>query len=333
MTVHEEREKTSAQVFRSRGVFYFTGRVRCPLAGVGSRGDYEGNRLVLDDTDTEVTIDRGAGRITVRNSRTYARTTTVCDLLFLAEGQTASGSRKPFSIHLKIRKSGSKFSLDLHRHLRTQDPLVSADFEPFEVIATDGTTSQVVFNKAKGDRLCRRPSLALRIVKALMAMRNHLEGVTQDPRASGFRIADLSVGFGALGLEWMMARAQLASLGSDNTELIEAGSVAEMLGHGAWELKLSSFSDKWLPEVVQRDLFLFGLDELPLLEEVRAHGLRKGQTLAFRFEKGSGEVVFEDRSEALPNTLDLARAYLEFHMLGGLLAEHAEELSRSLRKS
>jgi hypothetical protein len=329
----EVRESPSVETHASRGVFYFPGRVRCPLAGVGTRGDFDGNRLVLDDSDTEVTIDRGAGRITVRNSRGYARKTVICDLLFLAEGQTASGSRKPFSIHLKILKSGRAISLDLHRHLRTQDPMVSVEFEPFEVIVTDGAKSRVVFDKDKGDRLCRRPSLALRVVKALMAMRNHLDGVTQDPREPGFRIADLSVGFGALGLEWMMARARLGSVSSANAALIERGSIVEMLRDGAWELELTSFADKWLPEVVQRDLFLFGLDELPLLQDVGTHGLKKGQTLAFRFEKGQGEVLFAGRSEPLPNTLDVARAYLEFHMLGGLLAEHADHVSRSLRTS
>jgi hypothetical protein len=83
--------------------------------------------------------------------------------------------------------------------------------------------------------------------------------------------------------------------------------------------------------VVKRDLFLFGLDELPLLSEVRQRGLRKDQTMSFRFEHGSGEVRLDGRSEPFAGAADVARAYLEFHMLGGLLAESAENVSRSLR--
>ncbi len=318
--------------YQARGIYYFDGRVRCPLAGVGSRGDFDGNRLVLDDGDSEVTIDRAARRITVRNPHSYADKRSVADLLFLAEGTTPTGDTKPFSIHLKIFKHRDKFSTDLHRHLRSQEPIVSAAFEPFEVVVTDGGQRQVLYDKAAADKLCRRPGLALRIVKALMAMKNHLEGVKQDPKMAGFRIADLSVGFGALGLNSWLGRARLESLTPANAPLIESGSVVDMLRDGAWKLELESFSDKWLPEVVQRDLFLFGLDEVPVLAPVRARGLRKGQSMSFRFERGSGEVAFAGQTAALPSTLDVARNYLEFHMLGGLLAEHAEELSRSLHK-
>jgi hypothetical protein len=313
-----------AAVFRTRGITYFPGRVRCPLAGVGTRGDFESNRLVVEDEHTEVTIDRAARRITVSNDARYPHKTVVCDLLFLADGTTAAGARSPFSVHLKIQKSGGAWSLDLHRHLRTHDALVAAELERFEVVVTDGKRQEVVFDDAKADRLIERPSLALRVVKSVMAMRDHLDGVAQDPSAPGFRIADLSVGFGALGLSWMLARARLASLSGANAGMIERGSIAEMLRDGAWELRLTAFSDKWLPEVVQRDLFLFGLDQLPLLRDVRARGLRKGQTMSFRFERGGGAAELDGRVEPLPGAHDVARAYLEFHMLGGLLAEHAE---------
>lgn len=316
------------ETHRARGIYFFPGRVTCPLAGIGSRADDASNRLVLDDADTEVTIDRGSGRITVRNDRDYAKKTTVADLLFLADGISATGARTPFSIHLKVQKQGHKYRTDLHRHLRNQTPMVRADYEPFEVTASDGDRSTVVLDRARTDALCTKPSIALRIVKALMAMKDHVDGVAQDPAAPGYRVADLSVGFGALGLDYMMARAQLVSLDAANAPLIERGSVVEMLRDGAWELRLTALSEKWLPEVVQRDLFLFGLDELPLLREVRARGLRKGQTLAFRLRQGSGEVALDDATAPLPGAHDVARAYIEFHMLGGLLAEHAEARAR-----
>ena len=73
-----------------------------------------------------------------------------------------------------------------------------------------------------------------------------------------------------------------------------------MLRDGTWEMKLTALSEKWLPEVVQRDLFLYGLEEMPLLREVRARGLRKGQTLAFRFSNGSGEIVLDSEAVAAP---------------------------------
>jgi hypothetical protein len=309
---------------RTRGVTFFSGRIACPLAGVGSRAGHASNRLVLDDADTEVVIDRRAGRITVHNDRAYPRKTTVADLMFLADGFAASGARTPFAIHLKVQKTGHRYQVDLHRHLRNQAPIVRADYEPFVVTAHDRGAQTVVLDRERTDRLISRPSLALRVVKALMAMTDNLEGVQQDPAVRGYKVADLSVGFGALGLNYMMARAELASLDGNNAPLIERGSVVEMLRDGAWELKLTALSEKWLPEVVQRDLFLYGLDEIPLLEPVRARGLRTGQTLAFRLHQGSGEIALDGQTAPLPGAHDVARAYIEFHMLGGLLAEAAE---------
>jgi hypothetical protein len=311
----------------TRGITFFPGRVTCPLAGVGSRAANASNRLVLDDADTEVVIDRRAGRITVHNDRAYPRKTTVADLMFLADGFAASGARTPFAIHLKVQKTGHRYQVDLHRHLRNQAPIVRADYEPFVVTAHDGAARTVVLDRERTDRLISRPSLALRVVKALMAMKDNLEGAKQDPAAPGYKVADLSVGFGALGLNYMMARAELGSLDGGNAPLIERGSVVEMLRDGAWELKLTALSEKWLPEVVQRDLFLFGLDEIALLEPVRARGLRAGQTLAFRLHRGDGEIALDGQTAALPGAHDVARAYIEFHMLGGLLAEAAERRS------
>ncbi len=315
--------------YRSRGIYFFPGRVQCPLAGIGSRPADASNRLVLDDAMSEVTIDREARRITVRNDHGYdKKKTNVADLMFLADGYTASGERNPFSIHLKVQKTGHKYGVDLHRHLRNSKHMVRADYEPYEVVAIDRGKSEVVLDKQRTDELISKPSLALRVVKAFMAMKDHLEGTKQDPSAPGYRVADLSVGFGALGLEYMMARAQLVSLDGGNAKLIERGSVPDMLREGAWELKLTALSEKWLPEVVQRDLFLYGIDELPLLAEVRQRGLLKGQTLAFRFDSTGGTVALDDKTTSLPGALDVARAYIEFHMLGGLLAENAEARAR-----
>ena len=231
------------ETYRERGIFFFSGRVPCPFAGIGSRADDASNRLVLDTSDTEVTIDRDTGTITVRDDRSYKDKTTVADLMFLATGMSAAGERIPFSIHLKVQKVGRKYTVDLHRHLRNQTPMVRAEYEPFTVSAYDSSTAKTgvrLLDRAICDELISKPSLALRVVKALMAMTNNIAGVRQDPTKVGYRVADLSVGFGALGLNYMMARAQLVSLDPANAPLIENGSVVDMLREGAWEMRLTA---------------------------------------------------------------------------------------------
>jgi hypothetical protein len=330
----ETNPAPATRVLEDRGIYHFEGRVRCPLAGIGNRPAYHSNRLALDGGDSRVIIDRDGGRITVYNPHHYDQKTIVADLTFLAEGRTRSGQATAFELHLKVFKKGDRFSTDFHRHMRTQESLVSVDFEPFEVVATDGEHDVVLTDEDASRKLCVGPSLGLLIIKSMMAMRDNLDGVNQAPSRPGYRLADLSMGFGPDRFAWMMVRATLESLRDDCSQLIEGAStgdvtIPEMLYEGAWQLSLTVFTTFMMPEVVKRDLFLFGLDEHPLLAGVRQRGLEKGQTLAFRFEQGTGEVGLDGHFEALPDAMEIARAYLEFHMLGGLLLEHTERRVRA----
>jgi hypothetical protein len=298
--------------YRTRGIHYFPGCVRCPLAGVGARGEFDSNRLVTDDADTEVTVDLQRRRITIKNARTYAEKTVIADLMFLADGNATNGEVTPIGLHLKVFKRGHKITTDFHRHLRTwgQGPFTSAVFERFEVFVDD----QRVFAPEDADRTICHPPFALRIVKALMATKDRKD-------LPPGRIVDLSVGFN-IGVEYMVCRATLSSLDDRNDALLAGGELPRILGEGAWEMRLTALTEKgYLPEVVKRDLFLFGLDEVPVLARVRERGLAQGETMWFRFEPGRGTVGVDERSADLPGAVDVARAYLEFHMLGGLLAE------------
>src|SRR4051794_22444687 len=100
------------ETFSGRGVHYFSGQIECPLAGVGGRGTHDSNRIVLDDGDTEVIVDRDTKRITVKNDRRYEKKTVVADLMFLAEGKTASDTTSPLGIHLKVMKEGTEPAID-----------------------------------------------------------------------------------------------------------------------------------------------------------------------------------------------------------------------------
>ena len=328
-TSQRQQTEPATQVFEERGIHYFAGRVRCPLAGIGSRPAHHSNRLALDRDDTCVIVDRDGGRITVYNPHHYDQKTIVADLTFLAEGRTRSGNATSFELHLKIFKKGERFSTDFHRHMRTQESLASAVFEPFEVVATDGERDVVLTDEEASQRLCTRPSLGLLVVKAMMAMRDNLDGVEQRPTEPGFRLADLSMGFGPDRFGWMMVRAKLESLMDDCSELVAKASPADMLRQGSWQLTVTPFTTFMMPEVVKRDLFLFGLDEHPLLADVRKRGLEKGQTLGFRIHQIRGEVGLDGRYEELDGAIDIARAYLEFHMLGGLLLEHTERQTQA----
>ena len=176
--------------WNTRGVYYFKGRVRCPMAGIGARGDYESNRIALDNSDSTVTLDRKAGRITVENRVPYPEKSVVADLTFLAEGIHKDGSRSPFAIHSKdLQDSATSSRSTCTGTCAVRHEMVDVQVEEFEVIATDGKQRHVFLNADKiDDALQEARAWALRIIKAFMAMRSNLDGRSNRiPRHAGLQ--------------------------------------------------------------------------------------------------------------------------------------------------
>ncbi len=307
--------------FRGPCVTFLPGRVTCPLAGVGNRAADASNRLVVDDAATEVTVDRAAGRITIHDDRDCAPTTVLVDLVWLAQGIDGAGCAVPFTIHAEITKTGHTFAIDLHTHEPAKLPRAKIAYEPFEIVAVDGGRRTVLVDHERLAFVASHNPLSRRLSGALTTTRDHLVGVRQDPAAAGYRVVDCSIGIGALGRGLMLVRARITSLAASNAPLIARGSLPEMLGQGSWELSVEALTERWLPELVQRDLVLFQLADVPLLAPVARGGLRAGQTLGFRTVAGVGEVRLDDATARLAGALDAARAYLEFHMLGAIITQ------------
>lgn len=287
-----------ARAFRGPHVAFLRGRVRCPLAGIGARPADESNRLVIEAPSTQVSID--GATITIEDDRAPAEKTVIADLVWLAEAQGTS-----FTIHLELWKTGDAWSFDLHTH--EPAPLAdrtTASYEPFTIVASARGRREVIVDPARLARTVARVPLARRLASALMTTRDH-------PRADRV-VFDRSIGMGARGRGVFLVRARLARL--DDGPI--AGRIAQLLAEGTWELSLEALTDRWLPDLVARDLVLFGVPDLPLLADLRAGRLRRGQTLAFRSD---GLVRVDDAVAPLPGALDLAREYLELHMLGGIM--------------
>jgi hypothetical protein len=324
-------------------VFYLRGRVTCPLASIGARPADESNRLVVDDPETQVTIEPGT--ITLRDDRECSTKTVIADLVWLAEGPES------FTIHIEVFKTGHTWSIDLHTH----EPVPLTDrrrarYEPFAIIGIDRGKHEVLVDRERLAGAVEHVPFTRRLSGALTTTRDHLALATSSI------VFDRSIGIGAFGRGMFLIRARLVRLDDSRldatpprldvttprldattsrldattprhetaaTTLLDAAAkhrglpLTTMLSVGAWELSLEALTDRWLPELVARDLLLFGLADLPLLAPLRAGRLRRGQTLAFR---STGEVRLDDDTAAFPRALEVAREYLEFHMLGGIIA-------------
>jgi hypothetical protein len=137
-----------SETFHDPGVYHFKGRMVCPLAGLGKRGDHASNQLALDDGQSTVTVDHRRRRITIVNRASYPQKATVADLTFLGRATGEDGGRVPLAVHVRVDKTKTDTSVDIHPHGMTRGTLTKAEVEPFQVVVSDGVNEKVVASEA-----------------------------------------------------------------------------------------------------------------------------------------------------------------------------------------
>ncbi len=308
------------------GITYFDGRIRSPLAGVGTRGDQASNRLVLEvEGMSTVTIDRTRHRITIADAHLYTSNQIITDLTLLGTAKSKDGTRVPLAVHLTVQKNGAKVSTDLHPHWTVPGPLVAAELEPFDVAYNDGKTDKVIATSDQLLRVATDTNTGYTIAGKPIEVQDNLAGHPPSLKP-GAAFADVSVGIATKGTKTMLVRAELRSLDAGNTALARQ-SLAALLERGAWQLRLTFLSRLLPQETVRRELHLLGVDELPPIAAALARGLKRGEPLTVTFRGGKGGVEWGHLRDDLPAPLDSARSFFEFNFLGAMLSRRAAQVS------
>jgi hypothetical protein len=310
-------------------VYYFDGPIPSPLAGIGSRGSHATNRLALDDDRTTVSVDPQAHRIVFSNTSSYPSATIIGDLVLLGIGTDSQGHDIAFAVHLKLKKRQHSFTADLHPHPTSRNHLRALRVAPYTVVVRGASGETTVLTPEQARKTVEEPELAARLANLVIQATDNLEGRSIRPEQVGARLVDVSIGFGAQRLNLKVARIELISQDAHNATLVRGGSLADMLAHGAWEFRITS--QTWLPpDEFNRDLFLFGLDSIAFLQPLTTRGLRRGESLAIGFRDGKGFVQLGHQRGEIANAADVARAYLEFHFVGGIVARQVTTLPQRL---
>ena len=321
----------SVQTFEGRGIYYIEGRVRSPLGGTTARSPFATNRLAIDDAHTRAQVDRDAHRIVIRNEHAYGLNELVACLLLMGRGTTESGRSVPAAVHLKIHKTHNRFVTSLHPHPTVRDKLASAEFEPFDVVLANGKTEVNVLTNALAVEAVRDPQLSARLANLFMQVTDQLEGQQLETDRKGAPLVDLLFGFGGEQANLKLARVRLLSNDPANGELIRAGSAEAMLERGNWEFQIDSLTP-YIPRwQFQRDFFLFGLEGLGAIEKISKRGLLKGEKLVVGIRDGTGYISVGDERSEIANPAEVARSYLEFHFVGGVVAQQVAELPARLK--
>lgn len=315
--------------YHGRGVYYFDGPVRSPVAGVGSRGEFATNRLALDDDHTTVAVDPVERRIVFTNAHSYDSSSIVGDVVLLGTGLDEKGARVPFGVHLEVRKRGRRFTAQVHPHPTSRDKVTDVQLAEYTVVARDRDET-VLLTPAQSRRAIEEPELTARLAKIFIQATDHLDGQTIHPEVPDTRLVDVSIGFGVSKLKLDVGRIELISRDPDNATLIRQASVGSMLARGEWDFRITS--ETWLPpQEFERDLFLFGLDSVPFLQPLKKRGLARGESLVIGFRGGRGYVQLGDDRAEIAAPSDVARSYLEFHFIGGLVARQVANLPQRIQ--
>jgi hypothetical protein len=321
---------TEAAEHSGRGIYYIDGAVESPIGDIGERSAFATNRLVLDDEHSSVIVDRERHRIVLHNSHRYGLRDLVGCLLLVGRGTTVSGREVPAAVHLKIHKSGNRFSSSLHPHPTVREKLVTATFESFEVVLDNGKQQKVALTAERTIEAVRDPVLTARLANIVMQVTDNLAGTTPSPDRPDEPLVDISLGFGSEKVNLKLARVRLISKSAGNAPMIRRGAIGEMLDRGDWEFLVNSQSPYVPRSEFERDFFLYGLEGLPAIATIRKRGLLYGETLSVGLSGGVGYIAVNDQRSEIPNPAEVARAYLEFHFIGGIVALQVTELGERL---
>ncbi|MCA9539492.1 MAG: hypothetical protein KC620_11430 [Myxococcales bacterium] len=309
----------AAEPLQGKGVHFLASGLRCPLAGVGTRPDDHCIRVQLKDDATRVRVDEATRRLIIEPGP--GGDALLADLLMVGLGQDAAGWTAPVAVHLKVQRDG--LSTDVHAHRTTREALPRIDLPALTVVAETGGKTQTLLTPEAARKAITDPGLTAQVAESALRFEDHLQGVQQDPKAPGFRLADVSVGFGNGLTGKLVLRARIVSLDAANAPLIAGGNLVDMLTRGHWALQMTRLSRLLPSDVIPRDLELLGIADVPLLQPVMKDGLAKGQTLRFILHAGEGRVGLDAAEAPLPDGLDVARKWLEFHFLGSILLDRA----------
>ena len=297
-----------AAEFKGRGLYQFKSDSGCPFAALALEG--ECNRIALDDIDTLATLDSASHIIRFTNTRAYGGKTVVADVLLQGNGRTRSGQRVPLTFHAVLSRSGRQWSVNSHAHSPVAGNFTEIVIDPYQVIVNDDDdkTQRVLLTPAQVARTVSSPSLAARLVNAFVQI--------NDNRADASGNPDITVAFGWGRATAPMVRATFESMHQASDA---KPSLDESLRSGNWSFQLQALSGRLPYDVVQRELFLYGLDTLPATQPLMHKRWPGYETLRVGAVNGRGFVAYGDRQQEFADVDHAARAFLQGSFVGLIL--------------
>jgi hypothetical protein len=296
---------TQAEEFGGRGVFPFASASGCPLAtAVAPLSDC--NRIALDDGHTRARLDSASKTLVLRNGQDYPDETVIADVLLHGRARAQNGQTVPVSLHLLISKEGQEWSTSLHAHAPVTGDLSEVQVDLYQVQADVAGKRQSLLQPDHALQVLTSPSTAARLAKQFVQVRdNRVE-------AARAEYADITIALGVGPAALPALRASLHVPGGH-------ADLAKTLQGGSWTLELQALRSRLPLSVIRRDLFLFGLERVELLQPLQAEGFAKYDKLLLGAREGKGYLSYRGQRIDYPQAGAAAQAFLQDSFIGLIL--------------
>ncbi|MFM0591568.1 MULTISPECIES: hypothetical protein [Paraburkholderia] len=296
-----------------RGVYHFASASGCPFDFTGANPTAardatpaDCNRVALDTQDAHASIDTAGHTILLSTDTAHESRTLIGDVLLQGSGVASNGRRVPLSVQVLLRRTGRTWSPDVYVHAPVSGKFAEVRMDPYRIVVREGTEQRIVFTPEQARDLLAHPSLAARVARQLVEVR---------PTASGEANAnDITIALGIGQVAKSVARARFSSDQPDDTDL------NQVLAKGNWTVDVEALSSQIPAWAVKRELFLFGLEASPLLQDVRERGFDKHDKLSFGVANGAGFLRYNGREEPFSGAVASGRAFMQDSFIGLILA-------------
>ncbi|MGC5702614.1 hypothetical protein J4P02_20635 [Pseudomonas sp. NFXW11] len=299
--------QANADAFSGRGVFHFASASGCAAAGFSGEAN-DCNRIALDVADARATVDPQAHSIVIDAAANHDSKTVIGDVLLHGSGIASDGRRVPLSLQVLLRRSGKVWKSDTYVHAPVRGKFSDIRLDPYRISVSEEAGERLLFSAEQARNVLAQPSIAKRLASYFVQVR---PSDVKHPQADDITIA---LGLGKVSKALMRARF--------SSESAKAGELDPVSAQGTWNLNLQALSGQIPLWVVQRQLFVFGLEDSPLLNEVRQRGLNKHDTLELGALNGQGYLRYNGREESFAQANAAGSAFMRDSFIGLILAWH-----------
>ena len=287
-----------------RGVFRFASGSGCPLGAAAVPADC--NRIALDRTTAHATVDTAAHTILFDSAVAPGDEVLVGDVLLQGSGVADDGQRVPLSLQVLLRREEEEWDLDIYIHAPVGGKFTDVTMDPYVISVIEDKARRVIYTPEQARAMFADPSMARRLARSFVAVRP-----TNPAKPSA---GDITIALGAGKMSKSVARAGFATNATGSFDALN-----QSFASGTWAIELEALSSHIPRWVVQRELFLFGLEDQAILRPLRQAGFNKRDKLVFGARDGKGYVGLNGKQAPFDNAAAAGRAFMQESFMGLIL--------------